>query len=79
MHGGLSPELNNLNQIRNIKRPCDVPESGLLSDLLWSDPSQEIKGWGPNERGVSYTFGADRVTEFLRKHQLDLICRAHQV
>ncbi|KAJ8765171.1 hypothetical protein K2173_011431 [Erythroxylum novogranatense] len=79
MHGGLSPDLYNLSQIRNIRRPTDVPESGLLCDLLWSDPSKEIHGWGPNDRGVSYTFGADRVIEFLQKHGLDLICRAHQV
>ena len=38
MHGGLSPELVNFNQIRRIARPCDVPDEGLLCDLLWSDP-----------------------------------------
>ncbi|XP_061371207.1 serine/threonine-protein phosphatase PP1 isozyme 2-like isoform X2 [Gastrolobium bilobum] len=79
MHGGLSPDLHSLNQIRTLPRPIEVPETGLLCDLLWSDPSREIQGWGDNERGVSYTFGADRVTEFLQKHDLDLICRAHQV
>ncbi|PON33994.1 Serine/threonine protein phosphatase [Parasponia andersonii] len=79
MHGGLSPDLNILNQIRIIQRPTDVPEHGLLCDLLWSDPSKDIRGWGTNERGVSFTFGPDRVNEFLRKHDLDLICRAHQV
>ncbi|KAK7356603.1 hypothetical protein VNO80_15878 [Phaseolus coccineus] len=79
MHGGLSPELHNLNQIKSLPRPSEVPETGLLCDLLWSDPSSDIRGWGENERGVSYTFGVDRVTEFLQKHDLDLICRAHQV
>ncbi|XP_061986751.1 serine/threonine-protein phosphatase PP1 isozyme 3-like isoform X2 [Populus nigra] len=79
MHGGLSPDLRNLDQIRNLYRPAVVPETGLLCDLLWSDPSKDIQGWGANDRGVSYIFGADRVTEFLQKHDLDLICRAHQV
>lgn len=79
MHGGLSPDLNHLDQIRGLQRPTDVPDAGLLCDLLWSDPSKDVQGWGMNDRGVSYTFGADKVTEFLEKHDLDLICRAHQV
>ncbi|KAJ8438917.1 hypothetical protein Cgig2_007762 [Carnegiea gigantea] len=79
MHGGLSPDLHSLDQIRNLRRPTDVPESGLLCDLLWSDPSNEVHGWGVNDRGVSYTFGPDRVTDCLQKLDLDLIGRAHQV
>jgi len=79
MHGGLSPKLKTFDNIKSIKRPTDVPEKGLLCDLLWSDPEKEIRGWGPNERGVSWTFGPDVVTKFLKKHNLDLICRAHQV
>ncbi|KAJ6393622.1 hypothetical protein OIU77_022955 [Salix suchowensis] len=79
MHGGLSPELKYLDQIRNIARPVDVPDHGLLCDLLWADPDKDMEGWGENDRGVSYTFGADKVVEFLRKQDLDLVCRAHQV
>jgi len=79
MHGGLSPELLNMDQIRRIMRPTDVPDTGLLCDLLWSDPEKEIIGWGENDRGVSFTFGEDIVGQFLNRHDLDLICRAHQV
>ncbi|KAH0860021.1 hypothetical protein HID58_088282 [Brassica napus] len=79
MHGGLSPDLTNVEQIKTMKRPTDVPDSGLLCDLLWSDPSKDVKGWGMNDRGVSYTFGPDKVAEFLIKNDMDLICRAHQV
>ncbi|GJZ10930.1 serine/threonine-protein phosphatase PP1, partial [Tanacetum coccineum] len=79
MHGGLSPDIKNLNQIRNIARLVDVPDQGLLCDLLWADPDRDMEGWGENDKGVSYTFGADKVVEFLEKHDLDLICRAHQM
>ena len=76
---GLSPDLQSMEQIRRIMRPTDVPDQGLLCDLLWSDPDKETMGWGENDRGVSFTFGAEVVAKFLHKHDLDLICRAHQV
>merc|ERR1712106_1097610 len=63
----------------NIQLWKTVPDSGLLCDLLWSDPDKDVQGWGENDRGVSYTFGADVVAKFLDKHDLDLVCRAHQV
>jgi len=79
MHGGLSPELNNLEQINRIMRPTEIPDSGLLCDIVWSDPDKDVVGWQDSERGVSYVFGSDVVGTFLKKHDLDLICRAHQV
>jgi diadenosine tetraphosphatase ApaH/serine/threonine PP2A family protein phosphatase len=56
-----------------------VPDSGLVCDLLWADPSENTVGWGQNDRGVSWTFGPDVVEKFVRQFDLDLICRAHQV
>lgn len=79
MHGGLSPEMESLQQIADLARPCDVPDVGLMCDLLWSDPDTAVTGWGENDRGVSFVFGADVVCEFLEKHDLDLLVRAHQV
>ena len=79
MHGGLSPELKNLDQIKNIMRPTDVPDAGLLCDLLWSDPERGVEEYGDNDRGVSFTFGENVVRKFNSKHDIDLICRAHQV
>src|SRR5271170_6271905 len=58
---------------------CLVCITGLLCDLLWSDPDKDITGWSENDRGVSFTFGPDVVSRFLTKHDMDLICRAHQV
>ena len=79
MHGGLSPDLTSLDKIRKIVRPTEVPDKGLLCDLLWSDPDKNVDGWGNNERGVSVTFNEKVVEEIVDKLDIDLVCRAHQV
>lgn len=79
IHGGLSPKLFSLEQIQTIQRPTEIPDDGLLCDLLWSDPNNKISGWRENDRGISYIFGIDVVDRFLLKFGFDLICRAHQV
>jgi serine/threonine-protein phosphatase PP1 catalytic subunit len=79
MHGGLSPDLERLSQIDSIERPCKIPESGIMCDLLWADPEKDVTGWGENERGISYVFGPDVVKAFVKRHNIDLVCRAHQV
>lgn len=84
IHGGLSPDLNDLKQIENIKRPTDIPDKGLLADLLWSDPDPlmktfSISNWPKNDRGVSYCFGKKHVDYFLSKFNMDLIVRGHMV
>ncbi|KAK8866205.1 hypothetical protein M9Y10_009164 [Tritrichomonas musculus] len=77
VHGGLSPDLNSINDIENIQRPLKVPEQGIVADLLWSDPSTE-NGFHPSKRDTGYLFGPDVTQNFLDKNDLDLICRAHQ-
>ncbi|KAF9910261.1 hypothetical protein EC991_006990 [Linnemannia zychae] len=79
VHGGLSPSLATMADIRAIRRPTDVPDYGLLNDLLWSDPSETALDWEDNERGVSYCFGGSIIQKFLNKHDFDLVCRAHMV
>ncbi|KAK4105407.1 phosphoprotein phosphatase PPZ [Parathielavia hyrcaniae] len=79
VHGGLSPALSHMDDIRNIARPTDVPDYGLLNDLLWSDPADMEQDWEANERGVSYCFGKKVITDFLASNDFDLVCRAHMV
>jgi serine/threonine-protein phosphatase PP1 catalytic subunit len=62
MHGGLSIDLINkgLSYINTrIERPLEIPDSGMMCDLLWSDPSENPlqMGFKANDRGVSFTFG----------------------
>jgi protein phosphatase len=79
MHGGLSPEMRTVDQIAQIERPMDVPDKGLLCDLLWADPEEGIQDFVPSDRGVSFLFGEQVVGDFLDRVDMDLIVRAHQV
>ncbi|KAJ6011031.1 hypothetical protein N7451_002443 [Penicillium sp. IBT 35674x] len=79
VHGGLSPSLTHIDDIRRIARPTDIPDDGLLNDLLWSDPTDTDEDWEPNKRGVSYTFGKKVIINFLQRHDFDLICRGHMM
>ena len=79
MHGGLSPDLKSIQSIQDISRPTDIPDTGLLCDLLWSDPDKEAVDYDENDRGVSVIFGEKVVMDFNKKNDLDLIIRAHQV
>ena len=81
MHGGLAYELKDINQLKLIKRPTEIPEAGLLCDLVWSDPDDSlIFDFKTNkERGISVCFSKKLVEDFTQKNDLDLICRAHQV
>ena len=80
LHGGLSPEIESLDQIRSINRIQDIPHNGPLCDLLWSDPADEGKsGFSSSPRGAGYCWGLDISDKFLHKNNLKTICRAHQL
>ena len=81
VHGGISPHLDRLEDINKIARFGCIPDSGLLCDLLWADPTlaPSATGWGASSRGISCTFNADAVGKFLKRNKLQLICRAHQL
>jgi serine/threonine-protein phosphatase 4 catalytic subunit len=78
VHGGLSPSISTLDQIRVIDRKQEVPHDGAMCDLMWSDP-EDIEGWALSPRGAGYLFGGDVVTEFNHRNGLELIARAHQL
>lgn len=77
-HGGLSPKIDNLDDVRKIDRVQEVPHEGPMCDLLWSDPDDRL-GWGVSPRGAGYTFGQDISEKFNQNNGLTLIARAHQL
>ncbi|KAJ1918714.1 phosphoprotein phosphatase PP4 catalytic subunit [Mycoemilia scoparia] len=78
VHGGLSPAITSVDQIRTIDRKQEVPHEGAMCDLLWSDP-EEIEKWGISPRGAGYLFGSEVTQNFLHLNGLNLIARAHQL
>ena len=78
VHGGLSPQIKTLDQIRLIDRRMEVPHEGPFSDLMWSDP-EDIDTWATSLRGAGYLFGHRVTTEFNQINGLDLVARAHQL
>lgn len=62
IHGGLSPELSTLDQIRLINRKMEIPHQGPFADLMWSDPD-EIDTWILSNRGAGWIFGWKVVNE----------------
>ncbi|ORZ27218.1 calcineurin-like phosphoesterase [Lobosporangium transversale] len=85
VHGGLSPELNTLDDLRKINRFREPPTYGLMGDLLWADPLEEFGQEKTNEhfihnhvRGCSYFFTYHAACAFLEKNNLLSIIRAHE-
>jgi len=78
VHGGLSPSITTLDQIRAIDRKQEVPHDGAMCDLMWSDP-EDVDGWALSPRGAGYLFGPSIVQQFNHVNGLDLIARAHQL
>jgi len=78
LHGGLSPSIDTLDNIRALDRIQEVPHEGPMCDLLWSDPDDRC-GWGISPRGAGYTFGSDISEQFIQNNNLTLVSRAHQL
>lgn len=78
VHGGLSPDVRTLDQIRTIDRRQEIPHEGAFCDLMWSDP-ENIETWAVSPRGAGWLFGSRVTSEFNHLNGLELICRAHQL
>ncbi|KAI7151431.1 Metallo-dependent phosphatase [Hortaea werneckii] len=78
VHGGLSPEIRTLDQIRVVARAQEIPHEGAFCDLVWSDP-EEVDTWAVSPRGAGWLFGDKVSSEFNHVNNLQLIARAHQL
>jgi len=78
VHGGLSPDIRTLDQIRTINRNQEIPHEGDFCDLMWSDP-EDIETWQVSPRGAGWLFGSRVTNEFVTINNLEVIARAHQL
>lgn len=79
VHGGLSPSIHSIDQIKIIDRFREIPHEGPMADLVWSDPDPERDEFSLSPRGAGYTFGAQVVRKFLDVNRMTHILRAHQL
>lgn len=85
VHGGISPELQNMQAINKIDRFKEVPRVGLFTDLMWSDPVENETGhldelFSKNsKRSCSFLFGNQAANNFLEMNNLLCVVRAHEV
>jgi len=82
VHGGLSPAIRTIDQIRALDRRQEIPHQGAFCDLVWSDPEDSLSSehcWQVSPRGAGYLFGSQVTDEFNEINSLELIARAHQL
>merc|ERR1711963_706167 len=85
VHGGLSPEIHTLEDIRRLDRFKEPPAFGPMCDLLWSDPLEDFGNEKSSEhfthntvRGCSYFYSYAACCDFLQQNNLLSIIRAHE-
>ncbi|XP_024917843.1 serine/threonine-protein phosphatase 2B catalytic subunit alpha isoform-like [Cynoglossus semilaevis] len=85
VHGGLSPEITCLDDIRKLDRFKEPPAFGPMCDLLWSDPGEDYGSEKSQEhfchnsvRGCSYFYSYPAGCDFLMNNNLLSVIRAHE-
>ena len=79
VHGGLSPTLHYIDDIKQIQRVQEIPHEGPFADLMWSDPDSDKPGFSISARGAGYIFGEDVCLRFLQENDMTRVYRAHQL
>ncbi|PIC39845.1 hypothetical protein B9Z55_011404 [Caenorhabditis nigoni] len=79
MHGGLSPSLITLDDLRNHPKPIRNPFRGIVNDMLWADPDPAVFEWKTSARGSGFVFGTNVIDDVCARLDVELIIRAHQM
>ncbi len=78
VHGGLSPKIKKIEEINKIDRKLEIPREGIITDLIWSDPSEEIMEYSPSPKGAGQFYGEKAVNDFIKENNnISIIIRSH--
>ncbi|CAB9506487.1 protein phosphatase PP1 [Seminavis robusta] len=87
MHGGIPMEEFDLDVVNEIGKElrCELKtvvdpyddDERLIQGIIWSDPSAE-DGINFSDRGAGFQFGPDIIDDFLERHELKYLIRAHE-
>ena len=79
VHGGLSPHIETIEELAELKRFQEIPHEGPLADIMWSDPNPDENGFILSQRGAGYMFGEDVFDRFMHVNKVTHFLRAHQL
>lgn len=78
-HGGLSPGLTSISELDSIERRVQPDYTSIMSNILWSDPSDKFRNYTKSSRRSGYFFGKDQASQFLSQNNLEYIIRSHEL
>lgn len=79
VHGGIPVKAITLDELNKLPKVFDLIENNTVMQMLWNDPKEGIGRSSYSMRGTGiYTYGKERVDEFLKNNNLKMIIRAHE-
>ena len=78
IHGGIGPTLKEVRMLQNLYRPIYTFDQGVVTDVLWSDPCEDVEEFEPSFRGTGFRFGKSVLWKFMEDNGLDLLVRGHE-
>lgn len=78
IHGGIGPSVKEVSMIQNLYKPIYAFDQGIITDILWSDPCEDIDEFEPSPRGTGHKYGKAVLKKFLDDNKLDLLVRGHE-